>query len=250
MTSSSYTTEQGDYTVAPAGPCLSYSLHHPTTAIQNAVSKAAIIAHPYGRLGGCKEDHVVVALAGMLASGGWTVLTYDARGSGSSTGSVSWSSRAEAKDYESMLREVLLPAVLPPAAAGDVKPQKVSLLLAGYSYGSLAASACPPPAETADVCYETSYLLVSYPLSVVWALCALQTSYFVSALDKHSQTHCVLAVNGDQDQFTAVEKFRSWSTGLADSDRFQAVEITGADHFWRQRDKKAALLSAIHNWIT
>lgn len=85
MTSQRQTVEHGTHSISPDGPTLAWALHHPT----QAGYRAALIAHPYGRLGGCKEDHVVVALAEKLASEGWTVLRYDARGAGVSTGSVS-----------------------------------------------------------------------------------------------------------------------------------------------------------------
>ncbi|GAA5873349.1 hypothetical protein JCM3774_005951 [Rhodotorula dairenensis] len=249
MPGSRSTITHGTYTVPQSGPTLAYSLHQPTTPAQPTATRAALIAHPYGRLGGCKDDHVVVSLVESLAANGWTVLRYDARGSGSSTGSVSWTGRAEAHDYAFILRDVLLPIVLPPDAAGT--PQTVSLLLAGYSYGSLAASACPPPDKIGDVRFETSYLLISYPLSVAWALCALQTAFFTSALSTRTLDHRVLAVYGDQDQFTAIAKFRQWATDLGQQfDLFRSIEIAGADHFWRQRDSKRQLLSTICAWLS
>lgn len=50
----------------------------------------ALIAHPWGRLGGCKDEPVTRCLAHSLASQGWTVFIYDARGVGDSKGSASW----------------------------------------------------------------------------------------------------------------------------------------------------------------
>lgn len=149
-------------------------------------------------------------------------------------------------DYERMLRGVLLPAVLPDTA----ESRTVTVLLAGYSYGSLAASACPPPSDTSNVHFETSYLLISYPLSVAWALCALQTSHFTSALHACSKEHRMLVVYGDQDQFTTVEKFRRWAAELGPSESFRSVEVAGADHFWRDQKHKTALLSTICNWLS
>lgn len=91
MTSSRSSVSHGTYACPQGGPSLAFSLHQPAAAAAQPTSgRAALIAHPYGRLGGCQEDHVVVALAECLAAEGWTVLRYDARGSGSSTGSVSW----------------------------------------------------------------------------------------------------------------------------------------------------------------
>lgn len=77
-----------------SGPTLSYVLSTPSPSSSSttpAPHKLALIAHPLGRLGGCKEDHVVQSLARLLVSEGWTVCTYDARGAGESTGMGSFS---------------------------------------------------------------------------------------------------------------------------------------------------------------
>ncbi|BGP13266.1 hypothetical protein JCM10213v2_001185 [Rhodosporidiobolus nylandii] len=134
------------------GPALSYALHLP--ADSSAVAKAALIAHPYGRLGGCKEDHVVVALAEMLAREGYAV-------SGRFT-----------------------------AALRD-------LVRRGGS--------------------------------------------------------CVLTVFGDADNFSSVDKLRSWAAGLekeqGSDSCWTAVEVEGVDHFWREREKKRALLDVVRRWL-
>ncbi|POY73512.1 hypothetical protein BMF94_3449 [Rhodotorula taiwanensis] len=251
MTSPHVTVRHGTHTIEPGGPTLSYSLHQPNSA-RTDDARAAIIAHPYGRLGGCKEDHVVVAIVDALAGRGYTVLRYDARGSGSSTGSVSWTGAAEADDYRKMLDEVLLPAVLP-NPDGSTPPQ-FTVVLAGYSYGSLAASACPPPEAPRDMPQlrvETSYLLVSYPLSVLWALCAFQAGKFSSALRTRvggDQGEKVMAIFGDGDQFTGVDRYRTWVADLS-NERFHAVEVKGADHFWRDRRVKGELLEQVLQWL-
>lgn len=72
------------------GPAIAYALHTPPSAPNQNV-RLALVAHPLGRLGGSKEDHVVTALAGLLSNDlGYIVCRYDARGSGGSTGSASW----------------------------------------------------------------------------------------------------------------------------------------------------------------
>ena len=71
--------------VLPDGPTLAYSLVGPANP-----TRLALIAHPLGRLGGTRDDHVVRTLARMLSDAGWAVCTYDARGAGASTGSASF----------------------------------------------------------------------------------------------------------------------------------------------------------------
>lgn len=72
------------------GTVIRYVLHTPTQTV-SGICKLALIAHPLGRLGGSKEDHVVTALATMLSNElGYIVCRYDARGAGESSGSASW----------------------------------------------------------------------------------------------------------------------------------------------------------------
>lgn len=74
----------------PNGPTITYALHTPASSPNQNV-RLALVAHPLGRLGGSKEDHVVTALAGLLSNElGYIVCRYDARGAGESTGSASW----------------------------------------------------------------------------------------------------------------------------------------------------------------
>ncbi|GAA6000858.1 hypothetical protein JCM10207_004693 [Rhodosporidiobolus poonsookiae] len=257
------TLRHGTHTLAD-GTTLDYCLHTP--AAPPPQPKAALVAHPWGRLGGRKEDHVVVALADTLADEGWTVVRYDARGAGQSGGSASWTGAAEAADYQELVDKLVLPLLLPaessaapPASpSAPAKPGSndltAQLLLCGYSFGSLAASSCPPPSPP-DVTLHTSYLLVSYPLSVLWALCFLRSSPFTAALTDRLRTGTerVLAVFGDADQFSAVGKLRKWAQGLEkEAGRegcWQAVEVEGADHFWLDREKKLRLLETVQSWL-
>ncbi|GAA6030090.1 hypothetical protein JCM8097_009250 [Rhodosporidiobolus ruineniae] len=250
------TVEHGTYTLSNGGPTLSYALSLPSSS-PNSTCRAAIIAHPFGRLGGCKEDRVVVGLATMLAERGYAVLTYDARGAGESEGSASWTGAAEADDYRELVDQVVLPLFSRPSSTSDsssIEPSSkpLELLLCGYSFGSLAASACPP---SSDPLIRTSYLLLSYPLSVLWALCFFRSSPFTSALDTlvRRGENRVLAIYGDKDQFSGVEKLRAWSARLekeaGDGGRFKVLEIEGADHFWREKEKKRAMLASVEAWL-
>lgn len=85
---STYPQISHDTIMLDNGPTLAYVLHRPTPS---RPTKLALIAHPLGRLGGSKEDHVVVTVAHALAEQGYNVCRYDARGAGDSTGSGSFS---------------------------------------------------------------------------------------------------------------------------------------------------------------
>ena len=79
----------GTVSIGSGGPDLAYSLHRPPVDPASRL-KLCLIAHPLGRLGGNRNDHVVVAVAQALVEDGWTVCRYDSRGAGGSTGSPSW----------------------------------------------------------------------------------------------------------------------------------------------------------------
>lgn len=81
---------------------LAARIYHPSPDSPTSRS-LAVIAHPYGFLGGTQHDHVVVATARRLARLGITALTYDSRGCGASSGRASWRGEAERRDYERMI---------------------------------------------------------------------------------------------------------------------------------------------------
>ncbi|KAG8630873.1 hypothetical protein KVT40_000013 [Elsinoe batatas] len=128
--------------------------------------KAAVVAHPYGPLGGSYDDPIVLACAETLLGQGYIVATFNFRGAGGSKGKTSWSARGEVGDYMSVVgllvhylsalstgRDKATPVGGAEDAgeqghdSGPVKPQGnggvVELVLGGYSYGSLILSLLP-----------------------------------------------------------------------------------------------------------
>ncbi|KAK6440283.1 hypothetical protein LTR95_003493 [Oleoguttula sp. CCFEE 5521] len=128
--------------------------------------RGAIIAHPYASLGGSYDDPVVLALTRCLLHSGFVVGTFNFRGASDSKGRTSWTGRAEREDYSSfagfmiyLLQRLQSPAGVrrpilqgpqgsdssratidtPDSSAGQ-PTARPSLLLAGYSYGSLILS--------------------------------------------------------------------------------------------------------------
>lgn len=145
----------------------------------------------------------------------------------------------EASDYEILFSTLLLP-LSPP-----------HVLLAGYSFGALAASICAPPAGV-----RTSYLLLSYPLSVLWALTGFRASPFVRGLEegvKRGRTtgERWLVVWGDEDQFTGVERLREWGGRLREmgGGGVEVLEVEGADHFWGARGRKRGMMEGVMRWL-
>jgi alpha/beta superfamily hydrolase len=218
----------------------------------------------------------------VLAERGYAVVRFDARGAGESEGSASWTcvhftpspfnnrltfprhrGSTEADDYRQLVWDLVLPLLFPPETAPE-SPESSStereLLLCGYSFGSLAASACPPPSlppSHPHARLTTSYLLISYPLSVLWALTFFRSGPFTTALRETVMrgNERILTVFGDRDQFSGVEKLRKWAGELDElaqgsgNRSWKAIEIEGADHFWLDRAQKIELLETIKAWV-
>ena len=127
------------------------------------------------------------------------------------------------------------------------------VLLCGYSAGSLSASTCAPLPEPC----KTRYLLISYPLSVLWALTLFRSSYFTDALQtriKHASTAPILSIRGTRDQFTGDKAYKAWeSTSLLgaspDARSAKFVAIDSADHFWSNPGSKMEMLGAADDWL-
>ncbi|GKZ28407.1 hypothetical protein AbraIFM66950_005581 [Aspergillus brasiliensis] len=117
-----------------------------------------------------------------------------------------------------------------------------------------------------------SYLLVSPLLPPVNQFLTLfskmsldasaQTSTSASGQGRQGQIPCpkpadqlfaheTLAIFGDEDTFTSASKLEKWSAELAHApgSRFQAVEIEGAGHFWRETGVEAQARQAIRDWV-
>ncbi|KAA8910632.1 Alpha/Beta hydrolase protein [Sphaerosporella brunnea] len=106
--------------------------------------KAAVIAHPYGPLGGSLNDAVVQRLAAILLRRGYIVVLFNFRGVGHSRGHTSWTGSAERKDYAAVAAWALAFLVSLAGSSGEGEQQQqeeAHLLAAGYSYGALIAAA-------------------------------------------------------------------------------------------------------------
>lgn len=62
------------------------------------------------------------------------------------------------------------------------------------------------------------------------------------------------AVHGTEDDFSGVEGLRRWAgelEGVAEGRDgvWRAVEVEGADHFWRDRARKSEMLEAVRGWV-
>jgi alpha/beta superfamily hydrolase len=142
----------------------------------------------------------------------------------------------EAEDYQAVVKHYL----------GRCKSTQESLFC-GYSAGSLSASFCKPVPGV-----KTRYLLISYPLSVLWALTLFKSSPFTSALEGIlcAEDTPLLSIRGDKDQFTGDSKYTSWEARLgALSKTATFVTVAGADHFWSGKQHLQTLLGKVSEWL-
>lgn len=154
----------------------------------------------------------------------------------------------EAEDYSRVLLQVLVPLVRPPSQLDSGVLSPIQLILAGYSFGALQAIATSPPFIT-GLQFFTRYLLVSYPLSVVWALTLGNYARCLQDLKRViANNHPILATYGDSDQFTSLSKYSVWADELAGhGGAFRGLKVDGADHFWGTQ--MGELLVSVQAWL-
>ncbi|KAL1297855.1 hypothetical protein AAFC00_006382 [Neodothiora populina] len=148
----------------------------PVTSDEAWVKKGSVIAHPYAPLGGSMDDPVVMVAVVVLLKLGFVVGTFNFRGAAESKGSTSWTGKSELDDYISFtnlmvhyLNDLRFPSVAEQKLAdgmdGDltgVTPstlRDISLVLGGYSYGSLITSQLPETEALLEQCKQPKYEL-------------------------------------------------------------------------------------------
>ncbi|EEH07101.1 conserved hypothetical protein [Histoplasma capsulatum G186AR] len=127
-------------------------------------SKGAIVAHPYAPIGGNYDNPIVCGIASELLKVGYIVVTFNFRGASESAGRTSWSARPELGDYVSVygflihyligidpdsLRDSLAeswnqrPSPVVDSPESTDESERMEIVLAGYSYGSMIVSHLP-----------------------------------------------------------------------------------------------------------
>lgn len=81
-----------------------------------------------------------------------------------------------------------------------------------------------------------SYLLISIPVGVMWALATTKASYFKKKPTVDQKD--ILSIYGDHDQFTGKKSFQNWYE--------HGICVEGADHFWF--DFEEPLIQNIDQW--
>eukprot|EP00127_Corallochytrium_limacisporum_P002607 Clim_evm43s134 gene=Clim_evmTU43s134 len=194
------------------------------------LERTAIIAHPWGPLGGNADNNVVIGVFYALARAGFTVIRFNFRGCGGSKGWSSLTGKPEQKDIRAVIDHVQMSSNSP-------------ITVIGYSYGSMVCGSVLSEFRTVD-----SFVGISYPYGVSWALSLCQSSHFIKplerwTLDHESQTgasnRTMLMLMGVEDNFTGAKSFEGWMRDLADrvrqcqsSSDFSYKLYENIDHFW------------------
>ncbi|WFD32264.1 hypothetical protein MSPP1_003309 [Malassezia sp. CBS 17886] len=220
------------------GISLSARIHSPQTGARGL----AVVAHPYGFVGGTQDDPVVQQLVHyFLHVQRVHVVTYNQRGVKASGGRVTWTMRRECDDYQAVVDAMLqhLRADARDAGAPTVflcVRARAVRLTAGVQCGgdavrarndaltSSAATAVARPAPDSPwAAATTRHVLIAYPVGVAWLLTCLRAAHMQQALDArvraacappHAPSHAVLCVWMTQDQFTSPATYEKWCAAL------------------------------------
>lgn len=235
----------------------------------------AIVAHPYGPLGGSYDDPVVQLIVRTLIEAGYhAVGVFNFR-------RPSWTLKPERDDYSSFAMFLMHYMI-------NASPQwlaGVNLLMAGYSYGSMVASQIYPAsylmaesrldecqhlivqaehlasqrpgAKLADAEEQTQridalgintmYLLVSPLLPLVsWAVAPFNNRQsLVGRRAGQSQWYPSLAVFGTSDTFTSSKRLKNFAKGAS----IESSVVKDASHFWQSDDDRSQLATVIRSWV-
>ncbi|KAI4153497.1 MAG: hypothetical protein LQ340_002285 [Diploschistes diacapsis] len=143
-------------------------IYHPprdTRAERKIPRKGAVIAHAYAPLGGCIDDPVIHFIGEAFLKQGYVLGLFNFRGAGASKGRTSWSGKPEQADYVSFIGFFMLymyglycnVSIASPSQSSMSNPitlsssgpfsseaaERLTLVLGGYSYGSLMSSQLP-----------------------------------------------------------------------------------------------------------
>jgi alpha/beta superfamily hydrolase len=163
---------------------------------------AIVVCHPHPLRGGDMRNNVVMAAARALLGAGLTVLTFNFRGVGASTGTHD----------EGIGEQDDLRAALAYAASLDGIDR---IGLAGYSFGAGVASHVSPDYAASPVA------LISLPTA------SADTTARIEAI-----TAPLFLISGDDDHVSFSEPLLTAAANRPD-DLTEVAIVPGVDHFWR-----------------
>eukprot|EP01126_Amoeba_proteus_P007974 TRINITY_DN12918_c0_g1_i1.p1 TRINITY_DN12918_c0_g1~~TRINITY_DN12918_c0_g1_i1.p1 ORF type:complete len:238 (+),score=38.36 TRINITY_DN12918_c0_g1_i1:69-716(+) len=180
-----------------------------------------ILTHPMPLLGGNMYNNVVSSVFKALCRLGYSVLRFNFRGVGNSTGSGSWRGSHERNDVLSCCDYLL---------AKEIK----KIVLVGYSYGAVIASSCAKERDQI-----VGFACISYPFGPLnWML----LGHLLKDMDIPKPKFFVM---GDQDDFTGEATFLLAYHDLPETKA--KILVSGANHFWVEHIDDLVL--SIVEWV-
>jgi len=127
-----------------------------------------------------------------------------------------------------------------------------SVVIAGYSHGSLIASLQPVHPYP----IKTSHILLSYPLSTRGLLTLFRISTYASSLNDliRNPASNTLITFGTRDEFTSATSYETWfqtlqkEAGGEGKGHLEVVKVDGATHFWSGEHGRE-LQRAVEGWL-
>ncbi|KAJ3004915.1 hypothetical protein HKX48_000990, partial [Thoreauomyces humboldtii] len=116
-----------------------------------------------------------------------------------------------------------------------------SIVLCGYSYGSVAAGAV-----TLKIPELAGFISISYPCGVLWFLTLFNSSKLKNQLAEIPAHVPKLFVTGTKDSFTSEATFQKFVAELPTENR-SVVIVNEATHFWLENEN--ALVGHVNQWM-
>ena len=186
----------------------------------------AVLCHPHPKLGGNMNCNVVTSMQDGLTRWGVSSLRFNFRGVGRSSGGKTWGGSHEAEDVHAAIAFAM-------AKGGSQR----RVLLLGYSFGAAVSTSVAATAELAGL------VLVAPPWGWLSSMVLGKHQNSLPALRERPLP--VLAVIGDEDNYTSVSRFESKLDLIGRPVR--RVVVPGVDHFFVGRE--SAVVDAVVAWI-
>lgn len=183
---------------------------------------AVVVTHPWGLLGGNKENNVVLACVLYFQKQNITTLRFDFGGSQIGRGYKEVAQVQEASAY--LLNELTDPPSY--------------ILLVGYSYGSLITASA-----SADILPCIGCISIAPPWSVQHWLLLFHSNYHFKQSRKRTNVPKLFVI-GNKDNFTPEHAFQKRIKTVPQS---TGAVLKDADHFFARREKD--LMSVIGQWL-
>lgn len=191
---------------------------------------AVIVTHPWGPLGGNLHNNVVVAAVLYFQRLGMTTCRFDFCGTQIGRGYAQ-------VEHLQLVTEKLLDGDF---CQGKTPPK--SVLMVGYSYGSLITTAA-----SAKFPQCIGSIAISPPFGVqMWLLLFAASTHLQTAASAAPQMPR-LFILGDKDNFTSEKSFKQTLDQYFSSQSSTAAMVQGADHFWFRRERDA--LGVVGQWL-